>query len=76
MYTYIADCHQQGVPLSLPQMLLFLHTAEVSLAFPGPAWLMRPISYAFGLVVGVGLGQWVLGLKPSYPEYWDEKKSR
>lgn len=81
IYTYLDDCWLQGVEPSLPQLLLMLDSAEISLAFPwGPDWLMRGVSYAMGVVVGRWLGGYVLGYKASYPEYWDEsaetKKSR
>ncbi|KAF2720729.1 hypothetical protein K431DRAFT_225703 [Polychaeton citri CBS 116435] len=69
LYSYLEDCHQQKVAPSLPQLLLFLDSAEVSLAFPGPGWIARPLSYAFGVVVGRWLG-WLLGYRASYPEYY------
>jgi len=51
-----------------------LDSAEVSMAFAwGPDWLMQSVSYAFGVVVGRWYGGYVLGLKISYPEYWDEE---
>lgn len=57
--------------------MLFVDAAEVSAAFPwGPDWLMRSVSYAMGVVVGRWFGGWVLGYKASYPEYFDEKKTR
>ena len=53
IYTYLDDCYGQNVEPSLPQLLLMLDSAEVSLAFAwGPDWLMRSVSYAFGVVVG------------------------
>nr|OQO30370.1 hypothetical protein B0A51_02037 [Rachicladosporium sp. CCFEE 5018] len=73
IYTYLDDCYLQNVEPSLPQLLLMLHSAEVSLAFPGPAWLMRQVSYAMGVVVGQWYGGRWLGLKSSYPEYWNEE---
>jgi len=77
IYSYLDDCTSQKVAPSLPQLLLFLDSAEVSLAFAwGPDWLMRAVSYGFGVVVGRWFGGYVLGYKASYPEYWDEKKMR
>nr|OQO21473.1 hypothetical protein B0A51_08852 [Rachicladosporium sp. CCFEE 5018] len=73
IYTYLDDCYLQNVEPSLPQLLLMLQSAEVSLAFPGPAWLMRQVSYAMGVVVGQWYGGWWLGLKSTYPEYWNEE---
>lgn len=72
IYTYLNDCWLQGVGPSLPQLLIMLDSAEVSLAFPGPAWLMRVLSYSMGVVVGRWFGGYVLGYKASYPEYWNE----
>ena len=65
----------------MPQLLLYLDSAEISLAFPfGPDWLMRALSYAMGVIVGRWFGGYVLGYKASYLEYWDgsreTKKSR
>ncbi|KAK3705814.1 hypothetical protein LTR37_013121 [Vermiconidia calcicola] len=72
IYTYLDDCWLQDVGPSLPQLLVMLDSAEVSLAIPGPAWLMRPLSYMMGVVVGRWFGVYVLGYKASYPEYWNE----
>jgi len=33
---------------------------------------MNWVSFIFGLVVGKMYGQYVLGLKDSYPEYFDD----
>lgn len=67
----------QGRDPSLPQLLLQLDSAEVSLAFPwGPDWLMRAVSYSMGVVIGRWFGGYVLGYKASYPEYYDEKWSQ
>jgi hypothetical protein len=66
----------QDIAPSMPQLLLFLDYAEVSLAFPGPAPLMRWISWGLGVVVGRWIGGYVLGLKSSYPEYFDKTMKR
>ncbi|KAH8885842.1 hypothetical protein GQ53DRAFT_845243 [Thozetella sp. PMI_491] len=71
IYNYLDDCEKQNLKPSLPQMLLFIDAAEFSLAFPGPAPLMRLLSRALGLVVGRWYGGWWLGLKDSYDEYFD-----
>ncbi|PSK59343.1 hypothetical protein B9Z65_3667 [Elsinoe australis] len=71
IYSYLEDCTRQNVAPSLPQLLLMLHDAEVSLAFPGPAPLARWASWVFGFVGGKVLGQWWLGYRSSYPEYYD-----
>lgn len=77
IYTYLDDCYIQGVSPSLPQLLLMLDNAEMSLAFPwGPDWLMRGVSYSMGVVVGRWFGGYVLGYKASYPEYWSEPETK
>lgn len=74
IYSYLEDTAVQGIAPSLPQLLLFLDYAETSLAIPGPGWIMRPVSWALGVVVGRWFGGYVLGLKASYEEYYEEKK--
>lgn len=73
VYSYLDDCDKQNVAPSIPQLLLFLDAAEVSVAFPGPAPLMRLLSWGLGVVMGRWYGGWWLGLKSSYEEYFDEK---
>jgi hypothetical protein len=74
LYSYIDDCYTHKTPPSLPQLLLFLHSAEVSLAFPGmPGFLSQWLGYGMGLVIGNLIGRYVLGYKDSYPEYFDPK---
>ena len=80
IYSYLDDCYSQNVTPSLPQLVLMLDSAEISMAFPGPRWLANPLSWAFGVVVGRWFGGNVLGYKASYPEYWresgDDRKSK
>lgn len=76
LYQYLDDCWLQGQQPALPQLLLQLDSAEVSLALPGPAWLAHPISYAVGVVVGRWYGGYVCGYKASYPEYYCGKESK
>lgn len=77
LYSYLEDCGNQDVRPSPPQLLLFLHSAEVSLAFSwGPDWLMRSVSWGLGLVVGRWIGQHVLGYRESYSEYYDPEAKK
>lgn len=76
IYSYLDDCYTQNVSPSLPQLLLMLDSAEISMAFPGPSWLAHPVSYAFGVAIGRWFGGYVLGYKASYPEYWDGRKDK
>lgn len=76
LYSYLDDCDKQNVEPNLPQLLLFLDAAEVSVAFPGPAPLMRLLSWGLGVVMGRWYGGWWLGLKSTYGEYFDENMVR
>ncbi|KAK6005275.1 hypothetical protein QM012_008054 [Aureobasidium pullulans] len=72
LYSYLDDCTRQNVSPSLPQLLLFLDSAEVSLAWDiGPRWLMHYLSWGLGVVVGRWIGGGLLGYKASYPEYYN-----
>jgi len=72
LYSYLEDCSRQNTSPSLPQLLLFLDSAEVSLAWDvGPTWLMQYMSYALGVVVGRWIGGDLLGYEASYPEYYN-----
>lgn len=57
------------------QLLLFIHSAEVSLALPGPAVVSEWGSWLLGVVVG-RFGGWLLGYRSSYPEYYDVKMAK
>lgn len=71
IYTYLSDCDDQKIQPSLPQLLLFLDDAETSLALPGPTWIVHPLSWLLGIIIGRILGGMILGYKTSYPEYYD-----
>ena len=74
IYGYLDDCERNACAPSPVQMLMFLDSAEMSLALPGPRWVANPVSWALGVVVGRWVGG-VLGYKASYPEYYEEKKN-
>lgn len=57
------------------QMLLFIHSADISLALPGPAFVSQWVSWSLGVVVG-RFGGWLLGYKDSYEEYYDPKLAK
>ena len=40
-----------------------------------PNWIGIPISYALTWVLGVFVGKWMLGYKPSYDEYYHESST-
>jgi hypothetical protein len=64
-----------SVEPSLVQMVMFLDSAEVGLAFLEPGWLMRPLSWGLGVAMG-RWGGWLLGYRSSYEEYYDGKIKR
>ncbi|KAH8924714.1 hypothetical protein BT69DRAFT_55366 [Atractiella rhizophila] len=68
LYSYFQDCEQSIVQPSLFQVLLFLHSADVLLADP-PLWIAKGMN----VVVGVLIGEWLLGYRRTYPEYYDAK---
>ena len=73
IYGYLDDCETQKVTPSPIQLLMFLDSAEVSLALPGPRFVANPISWLIGVVLGRWLG-WLLGYRDDYPEYYDAKR--
>lgn len=74
LYSYLDDCYVQGASPSLFQLLVFLDSAETSLAFPGPGWLVRPASWLLGVVLGRWIGGFILGYRASYEEYWKDSE--
>lgn len=79
---YRSDCTRHSLPRTLPQLLLFNHAAGVVLV---PPWLLslyvrfrflRPLVPLVGrfmnVIIGVIWGQWICGLKSSYPEYVEQ----
>lgn len=73
-FGYLEDCSTSGTGPSLFQLQLFLHTVDGPLAIPipGPNWLKWWVSRLFCLLTGVVIGEWLLGYKRSYPEYYRE----
>ncbi|THW85406.1 hypothetical protein D6D17_09197 [Aureobasidium pullulans] len=72
LYSYLEDCSRQNTSPSLPQLLLFLDSAEVSLAWDvGPRWLMQYVTYGLGVVISRWIGGGLLGYKGSYLEYYN-----
>ena len=71
LFSYLDDCQRSGTSPSLPQLLLFLHSHDVSLALPGlPKWLGKVVSkWGLGFIGGKVIGKWLLGYQSSYKEY-------
>jgi len=71
-FGYLDDCRKAGQEPSPFQLSVFLHSIQAPFAVPvpGPVWLGRLISWVMTLVMGVVVGQWMLGYKESYEEYY------
>lgn len=77
-FGYLEDCRVAKTTPSLFQLELFLHTADGPLAIPipGPDWLKWWVSRIFMLITGVVIGEWLLGYRRSYPEYYQPETSK
>jgi mannose-6-phosphate isomerase-like protein (cupin superfamily) len=71
-FGYLEDCTRSGVSPSIFQLELFLHTVDgpIAIPVPGPDSLKWWASRIFCLILGVVIGEWLLGYKRSYPEYY------
>ncbi|KAK6201767.1 hypothetical protein LQW54_009346 [Pestalotiopsis sp. IQ-011] len=75
-FGYLDDCKTNKSAPSLFQLMVFLHDADTPLAVPLPyEWLGR-IASRILLTSAAFWGSRVLGYKPSYPEYFEEGKSK
>lgn len=75
-FGYLWDCKMAKKEPSLFQLMAMLHSADTPLALPLPSeWLGRIFSRVF-LVLVAGWGRWGLGYQDSYPEYYEEGKSK
>lgn len=74
-FGYLEDCRKQGSQPSIFQLELFLHTIDGPLAIPcpGPDGIKWWVSRIMMLFLGVVIGEWVLGYKRTYPEYYSGK---
>lgn len=77
-FGYLSDCKQAGQSPSIFQLFVFLWSADTPLAIPMPFGLESLGVYLSWLlmIVVAYIGYYGLGYKTSYPEYYDEKKSR
>lgn len=71
-FGYLDDCRQHGTQPSIFQLELLLHTIDGPLAIPclGPDSVKWWVSRMVMLFLGVVIGEWVLGYKRTYPEYY------
>jgi mannose-6-phosphate isomerase-like protein (cupin superfamily) len=74
-FGYLDDCMASKTAPSLFQLALFLYTVDSALAIPipGPEWLKLWTSKTMGWVLGIAIGSWLLGYKPTYHEYYREE---
>lgn len=77
MCRYLEDCRTAKLEPSLFQILRFLYDVSGPLAVPipvpgMPAFVGRSVSWALCYVGGVVVGEYLLGYKGSYAEYYKE----
>ncbi|KPI38999.1 uncharacterized protein AB675_4575 [Cyphellophora attinorum] len=79
-FGYLDDVRLSGQTPSLFQLMLFLYTVDGPLAIPVLGKKSHPISVWVSRFVmvftGVVIGEWLLGYRKSYEEYYDSKKSK
>lgn len=75
-FGYLDDCKKAKVEPSIFQLMVFLNSADTIFALPLPwEWLGYYASRVF--TGGLALwGEWMLGYKRSYAEYYEKGKSR
>ncbi|KAK0118324.1 hypothetical protein ONS95_012617 [Cadophora gregata] len=75
-FGYLDDCKKSKTAPSLFQLLVFLHSADTPLAIPLPNERLGVIVSRIFLIVVAFWGKFMLGYKDSYPEYYEEGKSK
>lgn len=77
---YLDDVRLAKQTPSIFQLMLFLHSIDGPLAVPvlgkRSHWVSVWVSRALMVFVGVVIGNFLLGYRSSYPEYYDERKDR
>lgn len=77
-FGYLDDCKQNKTSPSIFQLFVFLHSADTPLAVPmlfGMETLGVYVSRVLLIVVAY-VGLYIMGYKQSYPEYYDNNKSK
>jgi len=74
-FGYLEDCSQNNITPSPFQLWLFLYNTETFVALPRlPRFLGKWVSrWIYGYVGGKIIGEKILGLQDSYPEYYMKK---
>lgn len=76
IYCYSNDCRKAGWKPNVCQMCLFLHFFDCYLALPGPRKLAMWVSEWLVWILGVVVGKGLLGMRETYPEYWEGDMSK
>lgn len=74
-FGYLEDCRLSNIGPSIFQLGLFGHTVDGPLAIPvpGPDFVKAWVSRVFSFLLGIVIGEWILGYRRSYPEYSREE---
>ncbi|KAM0370714.1 hypothetical protein ACHAPY_010286 [Fusarium culmorum] len=75
-FGYLDDCREAGKPPSFFQLMVFLHDGDTPLAVPMPWEWLGKIASRLLLWSAAFWGRFILGYKVTYPEYYEETKSR
>lgn len=77
-FGYLEDCRKAKQNPSPFQIFRFLYSVNGPLAIPvpGPAWVGRQVSWAVMVGMGLVMGEWLLGYKSTYPEYYIGEKDK
>lgn len=75
-FGYLDDCRKAKAAPSFFQLLVFLHSADTPLAVPLPWESIGKIASRILLTATAFWGTWILGYRDTYPEYYEEGKSR
>jgi mannose-6-phosphate isomerase-like protein (cupin superfamily) len=75
-FGYLDDCKTAGTAPSFFQLMVFLHSADTPLAVPLPSEWLGKVASRLLLWAAAGWGRFILGYKQSYPEYYEEGKTK
>ena len=77
-FGYLDDCQKAGQSPSVFQLFRFLYSINAPLAFsvPGPVWVGKQFSWLLMGIMGPVIGEWLLGYKESYEEYYAGRKGK
>lgn len=79
-FGYFDDLRQTGQQPSFFQLCLFLYTIRCPVVMPGADqksnYIGRQISWLVMVIAGLVIGEWLLGYKKSYPEYFSDSEQK